>query len=538
MATELWTDRRHATYEEARKRRLYARDHFTGDVYEKALKAAKSLADVDLRFRFRPEEPEGTVIRIDHLKAFTSASLGVEYLHPRAQGEAGLAFYERAKISRYPNHMATLVESFVGGVFAVERNAAREYGEPLGLPTDTESVLYALHRDIDGTGINWNTRLTEKSADFIVDGVVWYLADRIEEEGPIRIYCMDPDSVVNWVEQDGRLTEVLVQEIAEEQDTLHEEPQTSEYYTHYTLDGWTRYVVAGEGEDRHLEVVGAGAWLYPFYTAPDKVRPRLPIGRVSLPIKRPIGYQMAHDANHLYNLLSDARWLYRVLNHPRLRGNVDDGVWSKVMDWALAGGNALQGDWDYISPPAENAASAHQTYREEVREFYIANHQRANQSAIERSATEVLFNEAAGRTAFLSLLAGAVDELENEWLFLASQMEAPTKPETWLNATVERSRDFKPIDVERIADQRSTRFATYASILPTDMALEISGHDRETVEKFRDYNPVPEEEMFNGSTRDEGPGSAAPPAGDGAGLGVGGLEATLAGIADGLGGGA
>lgn len=530
MPEMLWVDRRHPEYDEKKKIREYARDHYTGEVQTHALKAARDMANYELTYRTQLTDPAEASIR------FLTQSQHTRYLYPRVQGESGLAFYERARITRYPNHMSTLVDSFVGGVFAVEENAVRTWGDPLGSPEDPDSVAYALMRDIDGSNTNWETRLYAKAIDLIVDGEVWYMADRKSANDPIRIHDIDPDSVVQWREEEGVIVEALIWEKTWEQFSLMQEPQEVEYYVHYTVDGWTRYRVEEE-EQRTLVVVEQGRWKYPIYTAPDKRQKRLPLGRVKMPIVRPIGYQMALDANQLYNLLSDARWLYRVLNHPRLKGNVDDGQFERTMAYLGAGANGVQGDWDYISPPHENAASAYQTYREEAREYYIVNHQRANQSAIERSATEILYNEAAGRTAFLSLFAGAIDEFENEELFMASQIEAPNNPKSWLNSTVRRSHDFKPIDIERLADQRANRFAIYANILPTDLALELSGHDEKEVEKFRQYNPVPEEAMFNdGGT--EATETAAQEQGAGVGLGRGGLEATLADIADGLGGSA
>ena len=109
--------------------------------------------------------------------------------------------------------------------------------------------------------------------------------------------------------------------------------------------------------------------------------------------------------------------------------------------------------------------------------------------------------------------------MENEKLFIASQIQAPNKPKEWLGSTVNRPRDFKPIDVERIADQRSTRFAVYANVLPVDLALELSGHDKDTVEMYRNYleeDRLPEEGMFANAGSN---GTATPPepgAGDGA----------------------
>jgi hypothetical protein len=481
MAQGEWVDRRHPDYKESSRRRKYARDHYTGAALDLSVPLAKRVHTA-----IKPESG------VNILTDTRTPELLTQYLHKRAQGEADGAFEERAKISRYPNHMATIVDSFVGGVFSVEAKADRGWGDVLGDPLQTDSAAYTLLKDIDGTGTNWMTRLVEKTSDLIVDEAVWYYADR--SNGRSRVFVIDPDRVVQWLEVDGMLTEVLVEEFPVTQGTLVQSPVETHDYIHYTLDGWTRYREVGEGNNRSIVAVEGEDWAYPFYVSADRKQRRLPLGRVSLPIKRPVGYQMARDANALYNMLSDARWLYRVMNYPRLKGDVDDSQWVKSLEALKEGMNAVQGDWDYISPPHMNASSVYEDYRHEVREFFISNHQRANQSAIEKSATEVLYAEAAGRTAFLTLLCQAVDEIENEWLFLVSQLEAPERPDEWNDAFVARSKDFKPIDADLEEDRKANRYAIYASTLPTPLALQFAGFDEAAVAEYVEFNPVQTDE--------------------------------------------
>lgn len=424
-----------------------------------------------------------------------------DYLHQRSQGEADAAFDERAKISRYPNHMATLVDSYVGGVFAVEDKIRRTWGPKMGAPGESGTIAHTVWTDIDGSGTNWMTRLIQKSADLIVDGEVWYYGDRTA--GRSRIFIIDPDRVVQYREEEGRLVEALVEEYPVRQDSLMDDPVETHEYIHYTVDGFTRYRV--DDKTGELSVVEEKTWKFPFWDGPDKQYRRLPIGRLTLPLSRPVGYQMARDANMLYNMLSDARWLYRVMNYPRLTGDVDDKEWENSMNAIRDGMNALQGKWDYISPPHQNAASVYSDYRNEVREFYISNHQRANQSAIERSATEVLYNEASGRTAFLTLLCQTVDEMENAWLSLVAQMEFPKDPLQWASTSVTRSKDFRPVDSELSADSRANRFAIYSSTLPLPLALEFSGFSHEEAEAAKDFNPVPEDDFFEEESNEDEP---------------------------------
>lgn len=481
---ELWVDRRSEEYTNARQRREYARDHYTGEALEKSSPATK-------RVHTSIKDSRAAVVLYD-------SRMREKYLHKRSQGEADDAYDERAKISRYPNHMATLVDSFVGGVFSVEDKIERVWSPGLGSHEEPGTVAARLWTDIDGSGTNWLTRLIQKTADLIVDEEVWYYADAAT--GRVRIFDIDPDRVVQWREEEGRLVEVLVEEFWEEQATLMDEPVSRHDYIHYTLEGWTRYREnVNERGDRWLQEIDGKPWKFPFWDSADKKYRRLPIGRVKIPVRRPLGYQMARDANALYNMLSDARWLYRVMNYPRLRGKVTDDEWEKTKEAIRQGMNALQGDWEYISPPSENASSVYSDYRHEVREFYISNHQRANQVAIERSATEILYNEAAGRTAFLTLLSQTVDEMENDWLSLAAQLEYPESPDEWRGTRVRRSRDFRPVDAEMAGDRMSQRFATYVNHLPVELALALSGHPEDDIKAYRTFDPAPEEDFFNES---------------------------------------
>ena len=125
---------------------------------------------------------------------------------------------------------------------------------------------------------------------------------------------------------------------------------------------------------------------------------------------------------------------------------------------------------------ANNGATAYKVFSDEVRQYYVTNHQRMNGSNLERSATEIAYNEATGRTSFLSILADLVDECENDWMFLSSQLMAPERPEEWLNARVERSRSFRPIDIQSLAQSQSNSLAALGNLFDAETALEIARH--------------------------------------------------------------
>lgn len=56
------------------------------------------------------------------------------YLIRRSQGESASAFAERARITRFPSHMAALVDAYSGGIAAVEHGKWNlRKGDPLEL---------------------------------------------------------------------------------------------------------------------------------------------------------------------------------------------------------------------------------------------------------------------------------------------------------------------------------------------------------------------------------------------------------------------
>ena len=467
---EIWVDYRHPDYEDEKIKRTFSRDQYNGEALEVVLREAKNMAhERAVVSAIDGEDGESPGVRV--YDSMGQKNKYGTYLKRRSQGEMGAAFAERASITRFPSHYSALVDSMIGGVFAVESKAKKEFNGPLGSPDDISDPMYHFVRDVDGTGVNMESWLISAGQRMIVDNWFWYRVDRVGPDDPIRAYWVDPDTVLNWREENGVLVELLQKEMRYEQQSLMEKGSWIKYYRRWTLDGWELYREEGEGPERKIMLVAEQDFAFPFYTDASRTRSRLPFGRSRLPLDRYVGYQMAQDHNMLYNLLSDARWNFRVINHPRLTGDVDDGQWTKSLHAITSGVNAMQGNWNYISPDANNGHTAYKVYAEETRQFYITNHQRMNAASIERSATEVLFDEASGRTAFLRIYASAIDEVENDVYFLAAQWESPESPDTWYGTYVRRSNDFKPVDIQGLIKTQADAFAAVANHLDVDSAL-------------------------------------------------------------------
>lgn len=489
---DLWVDNRHPEYARDVWRRTFSRDQYTGRALEVSLAEAASMGDdtgeADLRgySDFISEVPDGRsrlgVFTLDGAKVGNRNGGFGTYLIRRSQGESASAFRERARITRFPAAYAALTDAYVGGIAAVE-GAGKwklQEGGPLGEHDDPDgdSMMYRMWRDIDGTGRNWLGALNTAKKNLIVDDLYCSFTYMPTDGTYPLTEWIDPDRIVDWDMEDGRPVWLLIQESVWERPDKHEKGTLVDYYKEFDLDGWTQYRVNEiDDEIRSLEVVESQEWERPFYTDDTMTKRRLPFTwvRLSEMLGRYAGYQMALDHNALYNILSDARWNFRVINHPRLVINAENDQFDKITSGIAQGHNVIQAeDAKYIAPPSENGEAAYRTYSSEMQQFFVTNHQRMNTPNIERSATEILYNQAEGRTAFLSLFASAIDEIDNDWRFLSTQIVAPTNPLVWHSSTVERSRDFKPVDIDHLAQQHVNNFVAASGVLPADIAMKMA----------------------------------------------------------------
>jgi len=439
---KLWVDIRHPEHKAFADHWQFTEDHYTGAALDISRAAARNLrSDI-------PRDKTGQLIDTKLGSTF--------YLWRRAQGESADAFVERTAISKYPTHMAAIVDSFSGSIFSVEQRAERNWGE-FGDVKDTTSLAHGFFTNADGKGTNWTTHFKKTSSLFTRFNRVWYL---VETD---RIIFPDIMDVVNWREEDGRLVEVLVRENVDLRTSIIDEfRKDEERFVLYTIAGFDRFrVLVRDDGVRTIERIEeeSGAWDFLHFDSPDRVQPVLPIGFVDmLPIGSELGYMLAQGNNYLFNLLSDVRNIIRVANHPKLRGVVSNEEFNNTEAALLRGANMLQGDWQYIGPPSENAGTGYTIYGDEVKEYYASSHQRFDNAARESTATEARQQDQRGRGSFLTLLSNQLDELENRALFLLNQKQFPERPEKWLDANVARSVDFKPFDSDQFAERLKTRY--------------------------------------------------------------------------------
>lgn len=454
---KLWVEQLHPEYADTAERNRYAEDHYTGEAAEKARVFSRSLT-----------ETSPVVPTIGH------RSEGL-YLPRRPQGEAVGNYQDRVQVSRFPRIMGRVVSAHTGSLWQVEQKAKRTWGEEgddgqviagLGDPDEDGTVMSRLWEDVDGNGTNYEALLTQSANDLQVYKGVWYFVEPPREDGEdARVSVFHPNDVTNWIEEEGRLTQVLVREQHDTREELEQvvkdEEIYEEIYVKYSLDGWDRYRVVTHKEDgkkvreiEHLEDQ-SGFWSQPFFDR--KGNQRLPIGYKSLTEDYHLGYELGKDANYLWNLLSDPRNLSRLIGGPKLKFNDGDPAAVTAFNTSeqqiQKGSNLLMGPWDFISPDASFITIAYEFYREEAKAVLADAFQRANDVAAERTATEVRHDDNAGRASFLTLLARALDEIENDILYLLSQIYFPSNQDLWDTAHVTRSRDFKPIDAPAEAER-------------------------------------------------------------------------------------
>lgn len=442
MSEDLWVNLTHEEYKERARRFVYVRDHYTGDAKDKAVEKAGKLTDRDTM------DDAGRVTVVRDKKEL--------YLYRRAQGESVDAYVERAALSKFPRHHAAVVDSFSGSIFAVEKKADRAL-DAFGDLADPDSYAYRLWRNADGTGTNYPTMYKQAAGRFTNYKRVWYL---VEED---TFKWLNETSVKNWRFEDGALVELLLEEVVDGRDSIkdeYEDPGERRRWVHYHLNGYDRYRIVKKEEGEELERIEdlSGLWKFTHYDDIDGTISTIPAGYIDLPIASEPGYSMAQDANYLYNLLSDVRNLLRVANHPKLTGAVDDDQFEATALSLMRGSNLLQGPWEYISPSPENADTGYNIYKQEVRDFFVTSHQRYNDAAREVTATEARQDDQSGRQAYLVLLSGALDELENRVLFMLAQKQFPLDSTKWLDNSVERSTDFKADDSADFADRLMRRY--------------------------------------------------------------------------------
>lgn len=446
-----WLENEHPEYTANKGRWRYARDHYTGEVLD-------------------------------------SANVS-KYLIKRAIGESAAAFKERCDLADYTNHFAQIVESLVGMIFAVEGDANRVWNDEsdrgLGDPDDPSTPIGALWRRADNEGNGFLTVFKQLAIELAVTHVAWFFVDPANGSPVLRV--LPALSVPDWTDD---FSQVKVLEEVDTRTSLESPATLEKRYLVMTAAGWQRWKLDDEGKEVKLTEPGDfGTWTF---SAPDG-SPALPIFRISLPMRRPVGYLMAKKANAIFNKESERDNLLRVANFPRLVLAAGDEMYNKIIQSLADGANTIQEDTKdpggghrYIAPLTESAKIATEVIEKKVKAFHETAHKSYNDSAQERTATEVRQEVGSGTGAFLQLEKAALDDAENGALWRVEQVLFDDRAR-WHVAHVSRSDDFMPADPDAVMQKSATMAFGADKTVPlglegqVQVALQIASYRGVTV---------------------------------------------------------
>lgn len=425
-----WLRYEHPEYTANKARWQYARDHYTGDV-------------------------------IDPKRIAT-------YLVRRASGETDAAYKERCDLADYTPHFAEAVESLAGMLYAVEGDANRvlldDQGRGLGKIDDPSTPIGRLWQKAGPDG-GYLTALKQLTIELVHSHSAWLFADPGDGESQVKV--LPALMVQNW-SPDG--TEALIIESADLRQRLSDAPAGEQQWLHVYPGGWQRWKEDSQGNP--LKVGPEGFWH--FETQAGKLR--IPLVRALLPMKRPIGYQQARKANVIFNKESVRDFGQRVAGFQKLILAANDTLYGKLEAALVQGANVLQedpgnagGGHRYIGPDPAPATALTETIKQNVADFKSTFHKAYDDSAAQKTATEVRQDVGSGTGAFLQLLKAAVDDAENALLSLLEQIEFPKDRTRWFIARVERSDDFVPADVDAV--QEKSAKAAFGEGKPVPMGV-------------------------------------------------------------------
>lgn len=233
-----------------------------------------------------------------------------DYLPKHAFEEAG-AWVERQQRAAYENHVGPLIDQWVGEVWA---DPPQWEGE---LTEEDQALLDDCDRQGTRLTALWQACLTQA----LVHGCAWVLVDlpalppgetvrdRAEARGRgLRPYLvpLHPMGVLDWDEEGGELTGVMVFGEASRRDGPESARGVTATWTWYDRQGWRRWAAAvpktGFKDTDEIPLVAEGT----------HAAGRVPVVRLQLPAGLHLGAALKEPALSLFNAESALDWaLYK-----------------------------------------------------------------------------------------------------------------------------------------------------------------------------------------------------------------------------------
>lgn len=438
-----------------------------------------------------------------------------EYLHRKEQRETTEAYEERKDLSDPVLHFPTAVDGLNGILFAKDEDTDRDWGE-LGDPEEPDSTAYSLKRNADGNGTNWNPLMKQVGIRLTVMHKLWGLVEGVKTEDDengntlrtleqASVKLINPQSVVNWYPDTGNPRQVLVKEEYDTRTSIRdtEGDQDEEVYVLYELDGWTRFkVVEYEDQNGDLQTkeVTINSGQYEYYADTDRSMRILPIFPVEIPMPRHVGHLLSKKQEHIYNKKSRRDFAAMNLSFSLLKIVAEKEQYEDVLNNLEKGYNILRQDPDangehgFISPDSSYLSDYGDLLEKDKEDFFDAAFKHYGDAA-QVTATEVRLESRSGIEAFLTLLVSSIDEFEEAALWRLMQVYH-SEPSAWGSASIKRSREFQPEDVQEMKQKLTERYVgedaipidseTKASVIKRILELDNIEAGEDAVERIKD----------------------------------------------------
>lgn len=411
-----------------------------------------------------------------------------DYFPKKEQRESKKAYKERLRLIDPATYFATGIDSLVGTMFVSDNGDEETWtvnGRGLGDPTDPASKAYQFINDSNGNGLNWGFFGKQGAIKLAIKHTIFALVEGIPRDskgnaiGGPSVHLLDPEAVVNKIYESGRLVACRVKEERTTAKTLDDSQTSVTCYVDYTLEGWSRWTLGKDGEKIPFGDKSTGT--YTFWRTKERRQRILPIFEISLPLDRPVGYIWARKCITIANMENALEFGYRNSSFAIFQPVASQTQWELIKKALDEGYNAMPSDPEasrghsFIAPPSDHFDSYRDYIKEKIKNFFYNMFKDYGDVAKEATATQIRLESQSGIEAFLILLAGQADELENQALWRVEQVEFPDSPENWGIAHVRRSSDFSPVDTRALADSLANMYITGMNTVPatTDIIVQV-----------------------------------------------------------------
>lgn len=347
-----------------------------------------------------------------------------KHLTRREQFESKKEFKERKSISAYTSYFGNILDAHTGVLF--QHSPERDFGL-LGDPENRQDVAYQVFKDVDGRGKNYNTMVREAANQLQLKHEAYALVDGLDAYGVAPVHLIPADDVVNWTDDYQR---VKIRRDVEHPDFENAAEEDDDYYTVFSPEGYEHIRVNGDGD-----VISEGRGEFSQMYRSISGRPVPPVVRVELPIPRFVTHNLAEQSIAIYEAETVRDMSLRTSGFGFLQISAEDRETAQdILDGFERGDKVAQispeasRDHKYISPNFQGTEARREDVKHKIENLYRTGFKELQQKAqLYNPATEILSNNEKNRSAYVSVIAYALEELENQVLHLLEQTHFPDR---------------------------------------------------------------------------------------------------------------